>query len=118
LPAVDDLLLEDAELVADAVSECRNFERRQRIDETGREPAEAAVAESRLRLLRKQLVEIETELRDGLLDALVDAKVDEVIAEVRSIRNSAERYATVREPCFVYAAAVLIQRRSIRSRTA
>ena len=32
------------------------------------------------------------------------------------MRNSADRYATVREPCCVYAAAVLIQRCSMRSR--
>ena len=48
LPAVDDLLLEDAELVADAVAQRRHFERGQRIDEAGREAAEAAVAQARL----------------------------------------------------------------------
>ena len=34
------------------------------------------------------------------------------------MRNSADKYATVREACLVYAAAVLIQRCSMRSRTA
>ena len=40
----------------------RDFERRQRIEEAGGEPAEAAVAEARLVLLREQLVEVQAEL--------------------------------------------------------
>ncbi len=44
LPPVDDLLLEYAELVANAVRDRRDLERRERIDEAGGEPAEAAVA--------------------------------------------------------------------------
>jgi len=46
LPAVDDLLLENAELVTDAVAQCGHFERSQRIDEAGREPPETAVAKA------------------------------------------------------------------------
>ena len=84
LPAVDDLLLEDAELVADAVAERRDLERRQRIDEARGEPAEAAVAESRLVLLRQQLIEVEAELGDRLAHLVVDAEVQQVVAEVRS----------------------------------
>ena len=63
LPAVDDLLLEDAELVADAVTQRRHFERGQRIDETRGEPAEAAVAQARLVLVRQQLFEVEARAR-------------------------------------------------------
>ena len=48
LPAVDDLLLEDAELVADAVAERGHLQRRQRVEEAGREAPEAAVAEAGL----------------------------------------------------------------------
>ena len=62
LPAVDDLLLEDAELVADAVADRRHLQRRQRIDEARREPAETAVAQARLVFLGEQLIEIEPEL--------------------------------------------------------
>ncbi len=50
LPAVDDLLLEDAELVADAVADGRDLECRHRIEEARGETAEAAVAEARARL--------------------------------------------------------------------
>ncbi len=48
LPAVDDLLAEDAQLVAQRVARCRNTERRERIHIAGREPAQAAVAEARV----------------------------------------------------------------------
>ena len=51
LPAVADLLVEDAELVADAVADRRDLERRERVHVAGGEPAEAAVAEARLLLL-------------------------------------------------------------------
>ena len=62
LPAVDDLLVEDAELVADAVAERGDLERRERIDEACRQAPEAAVAQSGLLLLAQQLLEIEAEL--------------------------------------------------------
>ena len=83
LPAVDDLLLEDAELVADAVTQRRHLERRQRIDETRREPAETAVAQARLVFVGQQLLEIEPELRHRRARGVVDAEVDEVVAEMR-----------------------------------
>ncbi len=51
LPTVDDFLLEDAELVTDSIPERRDFERRQRIDETRGEAAEAAIAQTRLVLV-------------------------------------------------------------------
>ena len=50
LPAVVDLLLEDAELVADAVADRRPLEGGQRVEVARRQPAQAAVAEPRLRL--------------------------------------------------------------------
>src|SRR5690606_38850611 len=59
LPAVDDLLLEDAELVADAVRERRDLERRERGDEARGKTSEAAAAEPGLGLLGEQAVEIE-----------------------------------------------------------
>jgi hypothetical protein len=83
LPAVDDFLLEDSELVADAVPQRGHFERRERIDEAGRETAEATVAEARLIFRRQQLLEVEAEFRHGRPRVVVDAEVDEVVAEMR-----------------------------------
>ena len=99
LPAVDDLLMKDAELVADAVAERRDLQRRQRIDETGREPAEAAVAEARLVFLLQQLVEVQAELGDRLRALRRRCRgLRRLLPRCGPIRNSAERYATVREP--------------------
>ena len=52
LPAVDDFLLEDAELVADAVADRWNLQRGERIEETRGETTEAAVAQARFVLVR------------------------------------------------------------------
>src|SRR3990172_3714828 len=46
LPAVAYLLVEDAELVPDPVSDGRNRKRRQRVHEAGGEPAQTAVSEA------------------------------------------------------------------------
>ena len=96
LPAVDDLLLEDAELVADAVAQRRHLERRQRIDEAGREAAEAAVAQARLVLLGQQLLEIQPELGHRGARGVVDAEIDEVVAEVRAHQELGRQ---IRRPC-------------------
>ena len=64
LPAVADLLVERAELVAQAVADRRDVERRERLHEARREPAEAAVAEPRLLLVLDELVERYPELRE------------------------------------------------------
>ena len=50
LPAVLDLLLEDAEVVADAVADGGQLQRGQRVHEAGRQPPQAAVAEARIAL--------------------------------------------------------------------
>ncbi len=83
LPAVDDLLLEDAELVADAVADRRNLERRERIEETRGETAEAAVAEAGLVFAGEQLIEVQADLGDRRAHVVVHAEVHEVVAEVR-----------------------------------
>ena len=44
LPAVTNRLIEDPELVADAVADRRNIERRQRVHVTRGQPAQAAIA--------------------------------------------------------------------------
>lgn len=62
LTVVDEGLAEDAVLVADAVSDARHVHRRQRVDEAGRQPAEAAVAETRLDLLGHEGVDVDAAL--------------------------------------------------------
>ena len=54
LPAVANRLIEDAELVADAVADGGNVEGRQRVHVTGGQPSEPAVAEARLLFLLQE----------------------------------------------------------------
>src|SRR5262245_4019325 len=49
LPAILDGLLEDAVLVAQTIAHAGNLHRRHRINEAGRQPAEAAVAQPSIR---------------------------------------------------------------------
>ena len=91
LPAIDDLLVEDAELVADAVAHRGNLERRQRIDEAGSEPPEAAIAQARLLLELQQLVEIQPEFADGVRTSSYMPRLMRLLPRCGPIRNSADR---------------------------
>ena len=92
LPAVDDLLLEDAELVADAVADRRDLQRRQRIEEAGGEAAEAAVAEAGLVFVREQLVEVEADLgRPPARTSSYMPRLTRLLPRCGPIRNSADR---------------------------
>ena len=51
LVAVADLLAKDAVFVADAVADGRDVQRRQRIEEAGRQPPQTTVAQPRLHVL-------------------------------------------------------------------
>ena len=73
LPAVDEGLPEDAVLVADAVADGRDPHGRQRVDEAGGEPAEAAVAQARLDLGVAQRVQVDPQTGHGLLGDLGQA---------------------------------------------
>src|SRR6185436_15094900 len=84
LPAVADLLIEDAELVAQAVADRRKIERRQRLEEARSEPSEAAVAEARLFFLIDQRVEVKAEERDGLLELVDQVQVDQMLHQERT----------------------------------
>ena len=55
LLAVDERLPEDAVLITDSVAGAGDVHGRQRVDETGRQPAKTSVAQARLHLLRAQL---------------------------------------------------------------
>ena len=62
LPAVTNRLVEDAELVADAVANRRNVEGRERVHVARREAAQSAVAETGLFFLLEKAGQILTEL--------------------------------------------------------
>ena len=79
-----DLLVEDAEFVADAVADRRTLEGGQRVQVARGEPAEAAVAQSRFLLARQDLVEILTHRRQRGLCRPLHAKVQQVVAQLRT----------------------------------
>ena len=81
LVAVNDLLLKEAVLVADAAAVARQAVCCHRVDEAGREPAEAAVAEAGVRLLLVRLGEIDLQPFEDLFDRVLDAEVHEVRLE-------------------------------------
>ncbi len=81
LVAVLDLLLEHAVVVADAAAVRRVVQGRERVEEAGGKPSEAAVAERRIRLLVFDRVDVEAELLERFLHFLVSAEVDRVVAE-------------------------------------
>ena len=83
LPAVLDTLVEDTELVADAVADGRDLQRGERVHEAGREPPEAAVAEAGLLLGRHYSLEVELELLARLAGLVHDAEVDQVVDQMR-----------------------------------
>ena len=81
LAAVVDALREHAVLVADAVAEAGQPQRRHRIEKAGGEPAEAAVAQRRIRFERVQLVEIEAQSAQRLAAHVVQTERDQRIRE-------------------------------------
>ena len=83
LPAIDDGLVENTMFIADAVADRRDFERRQRVHEAGRQPAEATVAQPRLLFLGQYLVEIEPEAGHCRARVVLDAEIDQVVGELR-----------------------------------
>ena len=66
LVAVHDLLLEKAVFIADGAAHGGQFQRRQRIEKTGGQAAQAAVAQARLRLLLEQQPFIDAQPFQGL----------------------------------------------------
>jgi hypothetical protein len=79
-----DQLVEDAELVADAIADRGDRERGERVHVAGREPAEPAVAEAGLLLLREDAVEVVAELRHRLARLVLEAHAQQVVGEVRA----------------------------------
>ena len=91
LPAVADRLIEDAELVADAVADGRNVEARERVHVARRQPAEAAVAEPGLFFLVEDVGQVLPDLGQRLLRRLPDAKLIRLLPRCGPVRNSADR---------------------------
>ena len=65
LVAVFDVLLENPEIVAQAIADRRKIQGRNRIQKTCCEPAEAAIAEARIDLVFPQVLPIEPLLGQG-----------------------------------------------------
>ena len=96
LLAVDEGLPEDAVLVADPVADAGIRMRRQRVDEAGGEPAEAAVAQARLDLLRAQRGQARCPAGLEASSAMSSrSEASSELSSCRPSRYSAERYATV-----------------------
>jgi hypothetical protein len=84
LPAIADRLREDAELVADAITDGGNLERRQGIEITRGQAPEAAVAQPGLLLLIEQHSRSRPSSFIACLGVVVDAEIDQVVAELRA----------------------------------
>ena len=81
LAAVDEFLLEEAELVVDPVAERGIVERRQRIEEAGGEPAEAAVAQAHVDLGIPDLLEVQAQELERLPGGLVEPGGEQIVLE-------------------------------------
>ena len=92
LPAVADDLIENAELVANAIADCGHLDRGKRVHVTRREPSKSAVAESGLLLLLREF------RRDRSRAACIASRAASVMPRLSRLfarcgpgRNSAER---------------------------
>src|SRR5207244_6105934 len=81
LIAVHERLSKKSELVVDAVAESRVIETGERIEKTGGEPSETAVAERGIRLERFELLEVDAKLRHDRVRVVVEAEVGEIVPE-------------------------------------
>src|SRR6185436_2634890 len=81
LEAVLEVLLENAELVANAIPVAGDAERGHRVEEARRETTEAAVAEAGVGLLLDDVGEIEARVTEQLAHAIVHAERAEVVHE-------------------------------------
>jgi hypothetical protein len=90
LPAVANVLLEDAVLVAQAGAHARNTERRHGIEEASRQPAEPAVAEAGVWLLLDDFERLDVVLPAELAPDRVEQQVGDVVRE-RSAHQEFER---------------------------
>ncbi len=78
LPAVLQPLLEDAELIADAVAVARQGQRGHGVEEAGRQAAQAAVAQARIGLVLQQPTQVDAVLQQQHPRHLVLPQIDQV----------------------------------------
>ena len=81
LPALRDDLAEQAEIVADAVADRGNGQRRHAFHEAGGEPPEAAIAERRIRLAFAQVRQIDAEIAERRLEHRQQAHIVQRVGE-------------------------------------
>ncbi len=81
LPALADDLAEQAEIVTDAIAERRDFQRRHAFHETGRQPAETAIAERGVRLAIAQIGQPDAEIAERRLEQRHQAHIVERVGE-------------------------------------
>jgi len=81
LPAMRYDLAEQAEIVADAVADRRNRERRHALHKAGGEPPEAAIAEGRVRLAFAQVRQIDAEVAKRGLEHREQSHIVERVGE-------------------------------------
>ncbi|SVK46427.1 Uncharacterised protein [Acinetobacter baumannii] len=72
LLAIDDVLLEHAVLIANAVAAPRQRQRRQRVEEAGRQAPQTAVAEPGVVLFLQQLRQVQSHLVQRVVDVLIN----------------------------------------------
>ena len=84
LPAVTNRLIKDAELVADAVADGGNIERRERIHVASGEAAEPAIAQARFFFLFQKISQILPNFGYRFLRRLPDTEIDQAVAQMRS----------------------------------
>ena len=82
LPSVADRLIEDAELVADAVADGRHAERCQGIHVAGGQASQAAVPQAGFLLVLQQRGEILADAGHGLFRRIPQPEVDEAVPEM------------------------------------
>src|SRR5579859_4899912 len=81
LVAVQDALPEYAKVITQAVTDGGQAESRHRIEETGGQTPEAAVAQTGVDFVIAQGFPMKAELRHGLAAGLFELEVDDVVAE-------------------------------------
>src|SRR5580700_9608262 len=81
LEAVDDLLLEQAVLVIDAIAIAGHAQRGKRFQEARSQTPEAAVPQAGIRLAVENIVEVDAEACQHLAAQLFDAEVGQVVAQ-------------------------------------
>ena len=77
-----DLLAEDAEFVADAIADRRQFQRGHRFLEAGRQSPQAAVTQARLGFLGQQLLQRKSQLTAGRFGLLAQTEAAQVVLQM------------------------------------